>query len=39
MACRYEEEILAEQGSVIECGCPSCPYKNLDDCTEMKEAK
>lgn len=37
MACRYEEEVLAKQGFVTECGCPSCPHKNLDDCVESRE--
>lgn len=41
MACRYEEEVFREEGQVSECGCPSCPYKNLDGCREevMSEEK
>lgn len=37
MACRYEEETFAERGLVTKCGCPGCPYKNLDECIEMEE--
>jgi len=35
MACRYEEEILAKNGDVEQCGCRECPYKNLNDCYEI----
>lgn len=34
MACKYEEEIYRRHGKVEKCGCPECPYKNLEDCKE-----
>jgi hypothetical protein len=37
MACKYEEEILEKTGKVDKCGCPECPYKNLEDCREEKD--
>ena len=36
MGCHYEEEIYAKEGKVEECGCPNCPYKNLEECYEVK---
>ena len=36
MACHYEEKIFEKQGFVDKCGCPNCPYKNLEECYEAK---
>lgn len=36
MACRYEEELFERGGVVTFYGCPTCPYKNLEDCKEFK---
>lgn len=37
MACRYEEEIYRNTGKMGQCGCPTCPYKNLSECYEGQE--
>ncbi len=36
MACVYEEEIFAKNGIITECGCKTCPYKNIKECKEIK---
>jgi hypothetical protein len=38
MACRYEEEIYAATGKMDKCGCPTCPYKKIGECYEVRAA-
>jgi hypothetical protein len=34
MGCKREEEVYRRKGTVDKCGCPDCPYKNLEECRE-----